>query len=49
LKRFLAPDLVFNLGIWLSFCGTAAADRGQPVMLGSSVLIEHFAAATAAL
>jgi len=22
LKRFLAPDLVFNLGIWLSFCGT---------------------------
>jgi len=37
------------LGIWLSFCGAAAADRGQPVMLGSSVLIEHFAAATAAL
>jgi hypothetical protein len=34
LKRFLAPDLVFNLGIWLSFCGPQAADRGQPVMLG---------------
>src|SRR5271168_111041 len=34
LKRFLAPDLVFNLGIWLSFCGPRAADRGQPVMLG---------------
>src|SRR5258708_30464994 len=34
LKRFLAPDLVFNLGIWLSFCGATAADPGQPAMLG---------------
>src|SRR5215471_6030633 len=27
LKRFLAPDLVFNLGIWLSFAAQTAADR----------------------
>src|SRR2546429_3737351 len=43
LKRFLAPDLVLSLGIWLSFSatvtGTGPADR---ILLGLSVLIEHF-------
>src|SRR5262249_56172335 len=42
LKRFLAPDLVFSLGIWLSCAG----QPGKPVFAGCcsklSVLIEHF-------
>src|ERR1700752_4651163 len=50
LNRFLAPDLVLSLGIWLSFSaaatGTGPAGR---ILLGLSVLIEHFTAATAAL
>jgi hypothetical protein len=29
LKRFLAPDLVFSLGIWLSFVRQADAPRGR--------------------
>src|SRR5215207_3817350 len=51
LNRFLAPDLVFSLGIWLSCSGR----NGRPTahlagdLLETSVLIEHFTAATAAL
>src|SRR5262249_24130641 len=45
LKRFLAHDLVLILGIWLSFRRHAGA-VGH--LLDVSVLIEHFAAATAA-
>jgi hypothetical protein len=37
LKRFLAPDLVFNLGIWLS----SSAQRGIPH--GRKVLKVEFA------
>src|SRR4249920_4130298 len=29
LKRFLAPALVFNLGIWLSFCGPRGRRPGS--------------------
>jgi hypothetical protein len=29
LKRFLAPDLVFSLGIWLSFVGSVTAPHGH--------------------
>jgi hypothetical protein len=29
LKRFLAPDLVFSLGIWLSCCRTKDAPEGR--------------------
>src|SRR5689334_10946617 len=31
LKRFLAPDLVFNLGIWLSFMPTQNRPCGRQV------------------
>jgi len=50
LKRFLAPDLVLILGIWLSFRRHKEALRPRPPvnLLDVSVLIEHFAAATAA-
>src|SRR5262245_32070601 len=30
LKRFLAPDLVFNLGIWLSFAGRVGQESLRP-------------------
>src|SRR5262245_8304966 len=49
LKRFLAPDFVFILGIWLSFRRPRAQARPAGFLLVLSVLIEHFAAATAAL
>src|SRR5260370_23449345 len=29
LKRFLAPDLVFSLGIWLSCCRRKARPKGR--------------------
>jgi hypothetical protein len=29
LKRFLAPDLVFSLGIWLSCCRRKDAPEGR--------------------
>src|SRR6202162_2657654 len=29
LKRFLAPDLVFSLGIWLSCCRTKTRPKGR--------------------
>jgi hypothetical protein len=50
LKRFLAPDLVLILGIWLSFRQHKEGLRPRPPvnLLDVSVLIEHFAAATAA-
>src|SRR5215470_6936726 len=49
LKRFLAPDLVLILGIWLSFRRhSGAIGPVRRSLLGVSVLIEHFAAATAA-
>jgi hypothetical protein len=35
LKRFLAPDLVFSLGIWLS-SSAGAARRGQKWLEGTS-------------
>src|SRR5262249_47280422 len=51
LKRFLAPDFVLILGIWLSFAAAAHGDnpRLAGFLLDLSVLIEHFAVATAAL
>src|SRR6266568_2552784 len=54
LKRFLAPDLVLILGIWLSFrprpsCAAFGQTPGQPDAARLSVLIEHFTVATAAL
>src|SRR5262245_31179464 len=44
-KRFLAPDLVFILGIWLSCAG----HEGAGLARGASVLCGHEIAATAAL
>src|SRR5262245_3563467 len=43
LKRFLAPDFVFSLGIWLSFAANGRARRPGFAGLCSrlSVLIEH--------
>jgi len=52
LKRFLAPDLVLSLGIWLSCLPAqawAAAHLAGDVLLETSALIEHIAPATAAL
>jgi hypothetical protein len=51
LKRFLAPDLVLSLGIWLSFAGQSHGDKppAARILLDLSVLIEHFTVATAAL
>src|SRR5215218_8854873 len=50
LKRFLAPDFVFNLGIWLSLAGHVGQNtRVRRTIARLSVPIEHFAAATAAL
>src|SRR2546423_4118913 len=43
LKRFFAPDLVFSLGIWLSYYGPKTRAKG-PVhrhMLETSVCVRH--------
>src|SRR5215831_391093 len=37
LKRFLAPDLVFSLGIWLSCCRGKSAPRGAASRLKCSL------------
>src|ERR1700685_1756758 len=37
LKRFLAPDLVFSLGIWLSCCRRKNAPKGAPSRLECSL------------
>src|SRR5262245_7431471 len=57
LKRFLAPDLVFSLGIWLSFCraGASATNRPHPRLCSIELCaisddgFERVSAATAAL
>src|SRR5947209_5090449 len=51
LNRFLAPDFVFSLGIWLSCSGRNSRPTAHLAgdLLETSVLIEHFTAATAAL
>src|SRR5262245_30102868 len=51
LNRFLAPALVFILGIWLSFAGRSQGVKPhlRRTIARLSVLIEHFTAATAAL
>src|ERR1700679_4290092 len=44
LKRFLAPDLVFNLGIWLSYRLVALleiAGSRRPVRIGMSEKNRH--------